>query len=49
MMLQHVSLLKKKIIKVIFNDVQEVFYIKKKFLLCQQKVEKKVDEGMKSF
>lgn len=33
MMLQHVSLLKKKIIKVIFNDVQEVFYIKKKFLL----------------
>ena len=48
-MMLHVSLLKKKIIKVIYNDVQKVFYIKKKFLLCQQKVEKKVDEGMKSF
>ena len=47
-MMLHVSLLKKKIIKVIFNDVQEVFYIKKSFFFVK-KVEKKVDEGMKSF
>ena len=41
-MMLHVSLLKKKIIKVIFNDVQEVFYIKKKFLLCQKKLKRKL-------
>ena len=45
----HVSLLKKKIIKVIFNDVQEVFYIKKKFLLWKKKLKRKLMREWKVF
>ena len=43
-MMLHVSLLKKKIIKVIYNDVQKVFYIKKKksFFFVNKKLKRKL-------